>query len=181
MKKVDENNIRKFLKELSKKPHIAASARDRELVAWIKSQWEDFGLESVSLDNYTFLFSFPKPDNPNKVYLLDSENNIKFTSRHKEDVLRPEDEDPDFVHAFNAFAPAGDVIGDLVYVNFGRVEDIQELSRLGVNLTGKIALSKYGMIYRGNILQNCQEAGAIGVILFSDPSNVAVDFNLIVS
>ena len=29
LEKVDENNIRKFLKELSRKPHLAASKRDR--------------------------------------------------------------------------------------------------------------------------------------------------------
>jgi len=30
----------------------------------------------------------------------------------------------------------GDVLGELVYVNYGRVEDIEELRRLEVNLTG---------------------------------------------
>ena len=174
LKNVDEKNIRKFLKELSRKPHLAASKRDKELVTWIKSQWKKFGIESVSLANYTFLFSYPNHKNPNKVYLLDSENKIKFTTRHKEEVLLPEDEDPDFIHAFNGYAPAGDVTGDLVYVNYGRVEDIQQLTKLGVNLTGKIALSRYGKIFRGNRLHNCQEAGAIGVIMFSDPADVAV-------
>ena len=50
---------------------------------------------------------------------------LRFTSRHKEDVLLPEDADPDFIHSFNGYAPAGDVTGDLVYVNYGRVEDIE--------------------------------------------------------
>ena len=40
LKNVDGNNIRKFLKELSRKPHLAASKRDKELVTWIKSQWK---------------------------------------------------------------------------------------------------------------------------------------------
>ena len=31
-------------------------------------------------------------------------------------ALRAEDEDPEFIHAFNAFSPPGDVTGDLVYV-----------------------------------------------------------------
>ena len=30
----------------------------------------------------------------------------------------------------------GDVKGDLVYVNYGRVEDIEELQKLEVDLTG---------------------------------------------
>jgi hypothetical protein len=31
---------------------------------------------------------------------------------------------------------AGDITGELVYVNYGRVEDVEELQQLGVNLTG---------------------------------------------
>ena len=34
----------------------------------------------------------------------------------------------------------GDVSGELVYVNYGRVEDLQQLEQLGVNLTNKIAI-----------------------------------------
>ena len=52
--------------------------------------------------------------------------------------------------------------GELVYVNYGRVEDIQRLRRLGVSLEGRIAISRYGKIFRGNRLKNCQDAGAIG-------------------
>ena len=33
---------------------------------------------------------------------------------------RPEDEHPQFVDAFNAYSPAGDVTAGLVYVNYGR-------------------------------------------------------------
>ena len=77
--------------------------------------------------------------------------------------MRPEDEDENFVHAFNGYSPAGDVTGELVYVNYGRVEDIQKLEELGVSLKGKIAISRYGKIFRGNHLKICQDAGAIGV------------------
>ena len=50
----------------------------------------------------------------------------------------------------------------MVYVNYGRVEDIEKLRSLGVSLEGKIAISRYGKIFRGNRLKNCQDAGAIG-------------------
>ena len=65
-----------------------------------------------------------------KVHLLNGDGEVKFTSRHKEDVLRSnllctisnlffyrsEDEHPDFIHAFNAYSPPGNVTGDLVFV-----------------------------------------------------------------
>ena len=145
------------------------------LTKWISNKWKEFGLDKVYLEQYNFLLSYPDPQNPNKIYLKDDRGNVQFTSKHKEDVLRAEDEHPDFIHAFNAFSPAGNVTGDLVYVNFARVDDISRLEELGVNLTGKIAIARYGKLFRGNKLKHCQDAGAIGVILYSDPEQVAPD------
>ena len=136
-------------------------------------EWRGNGFTDVQLDTYSFLLSYPNHTNPNKIYLKDENDLIKFTSKHKEDVLRPDDDHPDFIHGIVAYAPAGDVTGELVYVNYGRVEDIHKLKELGIDLKGKIAISRYGKIYRGNRLKNCQDAGAVGVIMFSDPDDVA--------
>lgn len=174
LERVDPASLRGFLQHLSSAPHIAASERDRELVTWIRQQWEDAGLESVSLSEYNILLSYPNSSQPNKIYLLDAEDNVQFTSRHKEDTsARPEDDHPDFIHAFNAFSPPGDVTGELVYVNYGTVEDIKQLQELGVSLQGRIAISRYGKIFRGNRLKNCETAGAIGLIMYSDPAKYA--------
>ena len=168
MREVESERIRSYLQELSSSPHLAAGPRDRQLASWIKETWLGFGLDSVSLQSYNFLLSYPDSENPNKIYLLDEAGEVRFTSKHQEDVLRPEDEHKNFIHAFNAFAPKGDVTGELVYVNYGRVEDIQKLAELGVNLQGKIAISRYGKIFRGNRLKNCQDAGAIGEEMSSE-------------
>lgn len=41
--------------------------------------------------------------------------------------------------------------GDLVYVNYGRTEDFFQLEReMGVNVTGRIVIVRYGKIFRGN-------------------------------
>ena len=37
-----------------------------------------------------------------------------------------------------------------MYVNYGQVDDFKQLKKLGVNVTGKIAIMRYGKIYRGN-------------------------------
>lgn len=122
--------------------------RDLELTTWIRDQWLDFGVDTVDIVNYDLYLSWPNQTNPNKVYLVDDEGTVQFTSRHKEDEVRDGDDHPDFVHAFNGYAPAGDVVGDLVYVNYGRVEDLKQLLDLGVSVTGKICIARYGKIYR---------------------------------
>lgn len=39
----------------------------------------------------------------------------------------------------------------MVYVNYGRTEDFLQLEReMGVNVTGRIAIVRYGKIFRGN-------------------------------
>ncbi|XP_076313900.1 N-acetylated-alpha-linked acidic dipeptidase 2-like [Tachypleus tridentatus] len=77
--------------------------------------------------------------------------------------------------AFNGFSPSGNVTGEPVYVNYGRVEDFDELEALGVNVSGKICLSRYGKIFRGNKVWNAQQRGAVGVILYLDPVEVALE------
>ena len=107
--------------------------------------------------------------------MLDENNEIIFTSQHKEKELREGDDHPEFVHAFNAYTPAATIEGDLVYVHYARVEDLKKLrTELSIDLKGKICLARYGKINRGNKVKNCQDAGAIGVILFSDPGDVAL-------
>ncbi|KAG8137013.1 hypothetical protein E2320_005563 [Naja naja] len=51
--------------------------------------------------------------------------------------------------------------GDLVYVNYGRIEDFHKLEReMGINCSGKIV-----------IVRNAYLAGAKGLILYSDPAD----------
>ena len=112
--------------------------------------------------------------NPNKIYILNENGTSIFTSKHKEEPLIDGDSGPNFIDAFNAYTPNGTIEGDLVYVYYARVEDLRKVMELGMDLDGKICMARYGKIFRGNKLQNCQDAGAIGMIIFSDPGDVAV-------
>ena len=50
-----------------------------------------------------------------KMVILSSRNVSEGKNAiHDDYILRAEDEHPDFIHAFQAFSPAGDVTGDLV-------------------------------------------------------------------
>lgn len=44
---VNRTQIREYLKELAKEPHLAGLERDEALAAWIKEQWESIGLDEV--------------------------------------------------------------------------------------------------------------------------------------
>ncbi|KAK8720840.1 hypothetical protein OTU49_013053, partial [Cherax quadricarinatus] len=63
----------------------------------------------------------------------------------------------------------------LVYANYARVEDFDRLEELNVSVRGCVVIARYGKIFRGNKLVHAEKRGAIGLILFSDPNDVALE------
>jgi N-acetylated-alpha-linked acidic dipeptidase len=76
---------------------------------------------------------------------------------------------PDLLPGWNAYSGSGDVTAEVVYANFGRKEDFEELARLGVSVRDRIVLARYGGNFRGHKVQFAEEYGAAGVIMFNDP------------
>ncbi len=72
---------------------------------------------------------------------------------------------------YNAYGGDGDVTGELVYVNRGMPADYRELDRLGISVTGRIVLARYGGGWRGLKPKLAYEHGAIGCIIYSDPED----------
>ena len=81
--------------------------------------------------------------------------------------------------AFLGYAPKGEVQGEVVYINYGRIEDFKMVtdqnSEYYVDLTGKICLVRFGRLYRGNKVENAFNNGCSGVIIYSDPVDVAAE------
>ncbi|XP_037804031.1 N-acetylated-alpha-linked acidic dipeptidase 2-like [Penaeus monodon] len=164
--------------ELTRKPHLAATPRDDVLARMIRDRFVASGFDTADLVPYDLLLSRPNHTNPNLITLTNGAGEEVFRSAFKEIPLHEDDEDPEFVHSFNAYTPAGlnpDPGVGVVYANYGRVEDFDELDRLGVNVTGRIVMARYGKIFRGNKIQHAQDRNAVGVILFSDPLDVALE------
>lgn len=75
------------------------------------------------------------------------------------------------VPGFNAYSPAGDVTGEVVYVNYGLPEDYDRLEELGIDPANKIVIARYGESFRGVKAKVAEEHGAKGLILYSDPAD----------
>jgi N-acetylated-alpha-linked acidic dipeptidase len=71
---------------------------------------------------------------------------------------------------YNAYSADGDVTAPLIYVNYGSREDYEELDRLGISVKGAIVIARYGQSWRGIKPKVAAEHGAIGCIIYSDPS-----------
>ncbi|KAF5927097.1 hypothetical protein HPG69_018364, partial [Diceros bicornis minor] len=165
-------NIRKFLYNFTRIPHLAGTEQNFQLAKQIQSQWKEFGLDSVELAHYDVLLSYPNETHPNYISIIDGDGNEIFNTSLFEPPPPGYENVSDVVPPFSAFSPQGMPEGDLVYVNYARTEDFFKLERdMKINCSGKIVIARYGKIFRGNKVQNAQLAGAKGVILYSDPAD----------
>ncbi len=71
----------------------------------------------------------------------------------------------------NGYGAAGDVTGDVVYVNYGLIEDYATLDSLGVHVKGKIVLARYGRSFRGIKAREAERHGAAALLIYSDPQD----------
>lgn len=71
----------------------------------------------------------------------------------------------------NGSSAPGDVRGEVVYVNYGLIEDYARLDSLGVSVRGRIAIARYGRSFRGIKAREAEKHGAVGLIIYSDPAD----------
>jgi N-acetylated-alpha-linked acidic dipeptidase len=143
---------------------------------WTRERWDEFGIES-DIVAYDVYLNYPvdhrlallgKPKNAK-----DADWSVTYEAPLTEDVL---DEDPttslpDRVPTFHGYSASGNVTGPVVYVNYGTFQDFEDLVRANISLEGKIAIARYGGIFRGLKVKRAQELGILGVIIYSDPGD----------
>ncbi|HEV2733630.1 MAG TPA: PA domain-containing protein [Longimicrobiaceae bacterium] len=80
-----------------------------------------------------------------------------------------EGDDSPLLQAWAAYGANGAAEGEVVYANFGRVDDYQALERAGVEVRGRVVLVRFGLGFRGAKVAEAERRGAAGVLLYSDP------------
>ncbi len=160
------SNADALSRELSKEPHMAgtpAQARTRDIFA---SELKKYG---IIPEIRTYSIYMPHPTSvhlyrvsPNATELSLSEGPIAedTTSFSFPQLL-----------TFNGYGAAGDATGDVVYVNYGLIEDYKTLDSLGISVKGKIAIARYGRSYRGIKAREAEKHGALALIIYSDPAD----------
>jgi N-acetylated-alpha-linked acidic dipeptidase len=158
--------MRANMERLSAHPHHVGSPYDKENAEWILAQYKQWGWDA-HIEEFQVLFPTPK------LRLLEMVAPSKFTAKLEEPAVavdpttKQKDEQ---LPTYNAYSPDGDVTAPLVYVNYGRVADYQELARHGVSVKGAIVIARYGESWRGIKPKLATEHGAIGCIIYSDPA-----------
>ncbi len=163
---LDAPSLREWMKRLSARPHHVGSPYDKDNAEFLAGLFRSWGYQT-EIEQFKVLFPTPK------TRLLEMVSPSRFTATLSEPPL-PEDptsgQTAEQLPTYNAYSIDGDVTGELVYVNYGVPKDYEELDRRGIDVKGKIVIARYGGSWRGIKPKVAAEHGAIGCIIFSDPS-----------
>jgi len=163
---ISPESLRQTHEQLASVPHPAGSEGDLQTVDRIAQLFESYGLEVEKHPVPAYLSRFVDAS----LEIVEPER-ISLPLRE-----RPLDEDPDAADpsiepGWNAYSGSGDVAGHVVYANYGRKQDFEKLEELGVSVRGKVVIARYGGNYRGKKAKFAEEAGAIALIMYTDPGD----------
>jgi len=156
------------LKTLTAVPHLAATPEDHKTAEYVAGKFRAAGLETEIVP-YRVLLNWPKVV---RLEAYDASGKLLISGPTKEHVEGdPGQDDPRVVMPFNGSSGSGDVTGEVVYANYGRLEDFDQLAAQHIDLHGKVVLVRYGGNFRGVKVYIAQQRGAIGVLIYSDPQD----------
>ena len=156
------------LKTLTAEPHLAATPEDRKTAEYVAQQFRAAGLDTEIVP-YRVLLNQPKVV---RVEAYDTAGQLLMSGPTPERVAGdPYQDNPRVVMPFNGSSGSGDVTGEVVYANYGRREDFDQLAAQHIDLHGKIVIARYGDNFRGVNVYLAEQRGAAGVLLYSDPQD----------
>jgi N-acetylated-alpha-linked acidic dipeptidase len=156
------------LKILTAAPHMAATPEDHKTAEYVAEKFRADGLETEIVP-YRVLLNWPKAV---KVEAWDENGKLLMSGPTREHVEGdPYDNDPRVVMPFNGSSGSGDVTAEVVYANYGRLQDFKELEAQHIDLHGKIVICRYGSNFRGVKVYLAEQRGAVGVLIYSDPQD----------
>ncbi|KAF4776822.1 PA domain-containing protein [Colletotrichum scovillei] len=140
----------------------------KEAAQWTADRWTENGF-NAQLKEYHVYLSYPVHASLDITYPNGTTNNVRLDEDvlEEDDVTGREDRQP----TFHGYSASGNVTGEYVYVGRGSQADFDRLVELGVDLKGKIALARYGGLFRGLKVKNAQDHGMIGAVIFTDPGD----------
>jgi N-acetylated-alpha-linked acidic dipeptidase len=154
-----------WLKHLSARPHHLGSPYDKSNAEYLLGLFKSFGYDA-KIERFEVLFPTPK------VRVLEMTAPTVFHASLTEQPVKEDHtsaQTSEQLPLYNAYSIDGDVHGQLVYANYGVPADYEVLASHGIDVRGKIVITRYGGSWRGIKPKVAAEHGAVGCIIYSDP------------
>ncbi len=161
----DPHNMRDAMERMAARPHHVGSPYDKDNAEWLVSKLKGWGLDA-KIENFDVLFPTP---NQRLVELIEP---ARFTAKLEEPPVAVDptsNQKNEQLPVYHAYSIDGEVTAPLVYVNYGVPADYEQLSRMGISVSGAIVIARYGASWRGIKPKVAAEHGAVACIVYSDP------------
>ena len=161
---LDPAELRAWLKNLSSEANQVGAPHDRANAEFVRDLLRKWGWDA-QIETFEVLYPTLKQ------HTLELIAPTHFTATLSEPPVAGDETSArsDGMPPYNVYGADGDVTGDLVYLNYGMPKDYEDLARRGIDVRGKIVITRYGGGWRGLKPKLAQEHGAIGCIIYSDP------------
>ncbi|HTC16248.1 MAG TPA: transferrin receptor-like dimerization domain-containing protein [Steroidobacteraceae bacterium] len=161
---LDAAQLRDWLKTLSAEPNHVGSPHDKANAEWVRDLFKQWGWDA-QIEEFEVLYPTLKQ------HALELVAPSHFSASLKEPPVEGDASSArtDGLAPYNEYGADGDVTGELVYLNYGMPEDYKTLARRGIDVRGKIVITRYGQGWRGLKPKLAQEHGALACIIYSDP------------
>jgi N-acetylated-alpha-linked acidic dipeptidase len=161
---LDPAELRSWLKQMASQPNQVGSPHDKANAEFMLAKFRSWGWDAHI---ETFSVLYPTPTR----VALELLGPHPYTAVLHEPAV-PGDATSGLAGAlppYNVYGADGDVSAPLVYANYGMPDDYKDLARRGIDVRGKIVITRYGGGWRGLKPKLAQEHGAIGCLIYSDP------------
>lgn len=163
----DTASARTMTFDLTRVPHVAGTPAQAMTRDYVIDKLRAWGLEAWTKEYTVYI---PHPDSVS-AWLIPPGGRAAVLSLREPVVPDDPTSAGGQVPAFNGYTGDGDVTAEVVYVNYGLIEDYQTLDSLGTSVRGKIAIARYGRSFRGIKAREAEKHGAVGLIIYSDPQD----------
>ena len=154
----------RYLDRMAAEPHHAGSPGSKAVAEYARGLFAEFGLD-VKIETFEAMLPYPKGR------LLEMTAPVRYTAKLSEPAVGSDADsaDKNQLPTYNAYSAAGDITAPLVYVNYGTLEDYEQLKKLGIDVKGKIVIARYGKSWRGVKPKLAAANGAVACLIYSDP------------
>lgn len=161
-------NARRWLRTLTAEPHVAGTEADHKTAVFVRDKLREWGWKA-ELVELKVLLNYPNTSRFSGLSIDGAKQGLRI-----DEPAIPADNDSGSATAFwgfHGYGASGEAHDRVVYANYGRPDDFSTLEKMGIDVSGKIVLVRYGAIFRGLKVQNAQKKGAAGILIFSDPAD----------
>ncbi len=157
----DTASVRQMSRDLSAVPHMAGTPAQATTRDYVIDKMKSWGIDAWSKEYNVYI---PQPDTV-AAWIISGPRAKPVRLALAEPGTGPQ------IPPFNGYTGDGDVTAAVVYVNYGLIEDYKTLDSLGLSVSGKIVLARYGRSFRGIKAREAQKRGAVALIVYSDPQD----------